>query len=306
MTNAPPHSRVGAWLATHHFLVGLVEAGHTVQAVVENRVGQYDWEGVRYQQEDPFTALYIQDCDVVVSNNGGTGHGHLAAIHYGKPSVKFVHGSSPGFREQLVAHGPPVLAVFNSHSLLELSGYTGRSIVCPPPLRLKDWETIPGECITLVNLTVDKGAHTLDQLARYLPDYKFLGVKGGYGTQVTMWRRNLTVIDQTLNMRDDVYGRTRILLMPGLLETWGMVGLEAMCSGIPVIAHPAQGPKESLGKAAMYADRDDLDAWIDKIVALDDMKTYDAWSRKAKARARAHAASDPVAVFVKTMEEMFP
>lgn len=292
-------------IATHKFLAGLVAAGHDVKAVIEHPHMDYVHEGVHYQSEDPFTALYIQDCDVVVSNNGGSGHGHLAALHGGKPSVKFVHGAAPGYIEQINAFGPPALAVFNSKSLLKTYGYTGPSIVCPPPINPEEWETTRGDSITLVNLTEEKGAHTFDQIARHMPDRQFLGVKGGYGWQVPMWRPNLQVRDTTLNMRDDVYSQTRILLMPGLLESWGMVGMEAMCSGIPVIAHPATGPKEAFGPDAMFADRDDLDAWIDLIEALDDPKVYAKWSTKALRRAHKHAATDPVGEFVREMEEMF-
>jgi glycosyltransferase involved in cell wall biosynthesis len=286
-------------------MVGLVEAGHEVRVVLEQPVDNYVHDGVHYQREDPFTALYVADCDVVISNNGGTGHGHLAAKHGGKPSVKFIHGAAPGYIEMLRLHGDPDLAVFNSHSLKKLYAYDGPSIVCPPPLDVEEWATTRGDCITMVNLTEEKGAHTFDQLARYLPDRKFLGVRGGYGYQVSMWRRNLQVHDMTLNMRDDIYSRTRILLMPGLIESWGMVGLEAMSSGIPVIAHPALGPKEAMGNDAQYADRDDLDAWIDLIEALDDPKVYAKWSTKALRRAHKHAATDPVGDFVKVMEEMF-
>lgn len=187
-----------------------------------------------------------------------------------------------------------------------MSGYTGESIVCPPPIRVEDWKVKhDGDALTLVNLTEEKGAHTFDQLARYLPDRHFVGVRGGYGHQVSLWRPNVTILDQTPNMRDVVYARTRILLMPGLLETWGLVGVEAMCSGTVVIAHPAAGPKEALGDAAIYADRDDLDAWIDAIEMLDDPKVYKRWSRKAATRAEQLAKSDTVARFVRKAEEMF-
>jgi glycosyltransferase involved in cell wall biosynthesis len=292
-------------IATHQFLRGLVEAGHDLKAIIEQPNADYLFEGVHYQSEDPFTALYIADCDVVLSNNGGTGHGHLAAVHGGKPSVKFVHGAAPGFVNQLHEWRDPDLAVFNSKSLLKLSGYTSESLVCPPPINVEEWETTRGDCITLVNLTDEKGAHTFDQIARHLPDHRFLAVQGGYGVQAPLWRHNMKVIPPTWYMRDDVYARTRILLMPGLLETWGMVGLEAMCSGIPVIAHPALGPKEAMGTDAMYADRDDLDAWIDLIEALDDPKVYAKWSMKALRRAHKHAATDPVGDFVRTMERLF-
>ncbi len=88
-------------------------------------------------------------------------------------------------------------------------------------------------------------------------------------------------------MRDDVYAKTLILLMPSKVEAYGMVGLEAMCSGIPVIAHPTPGIMEALGDAAIYIDRRDHAEWIDTVRTL--VTDPLAWAR---ASAHAHARAD--------------
>ncbi|MFI1769152.1 glycosyltransferase family 4 protein [Streptomyces sp. NPDC020800] len=62
-------------------------------------------------------------------------------------------------------------------------------------------------------------------------------------------------------MREHVYSRSRVMLMPSLYESWGRVAVEAFASGIPVIAHPTPGLVESLGEAGIFAYRDDLNAW---------------------------------------------
>ncbi|MFE4971343.1 glycosyltransferase [Kitasatospora sp. NPDC056651] len=53
-------------------------------------------------------------------------------------------------------------------------------------------------------------------------------------------------------MRERVYARSRVVLMPSSHESWGRVGVEAFASGIPVIAHPTPGLAECLGHAGIY------------------------------------------------------
>jgi len=74
--------------------------------------------------------------------------------------------------------------------------------------------------------------------------------------------------------------------MPSDYESWGRVGVEAMASGIPVLAHPTDGLVESLGSAGVFCDRDDADAWQAAIESLDARDAYRAASRKAKARSK--------------------
>lgn len=93
------------------------------------------------------------------------------------------------------------------------------------------------------------------------------------------------MIPTTKDMRT-VWAQTRILLMPSAFETWGMVGVEAMCSGIPVIAHPTTGLRESLGDAGIFADRNNPAEWVDAIRRLDDPAAYRAASERAFARVR--------------------
>lgn len=92
--------------------------------------------------------------------------------------------------------------------------------------------------------------------------------------------------------------------MPSITETWGMVALEAMCSGIPVIAHPAPGLLESCGTAGIFCLRDDLDAWIETIENLADPKVYARQSAKCVKRAAQVESSDTLQRFVKAVESL--
>ena len=292
-----PHTRVGGFNATHRYLCGLLEAGHEVTVLIGDRTEAYKIDGISVKSSK-WVWKHFEAADVVISNHGDPGHLHRMAMHAGKPSIRFVHGVHDAFIFELTKHGAPTMVVFNARSLAETVNYTGPHMICHPILRFAEYATTPGDAITLVNLIAPKGVNLFDMLARYLPERPFLGVKGGYGKQAELHRPNITVHPQTANMRDHVYARTRILLMPSDYETWGLVGVEAMCSGIPVIAHPTPGLTESLGDAGIFCDRADLDAWIDAIERLDDKSEYDLASKRAKARAEQLAADNSLERFI--------
>jgi len=69
-----------------------------------------------------------------------------------------------------------------------------------------------------------------------------------------------------------------------------MVGVEAMSSGIPVIAHPTPGLLESLDYAGIFVDRKDYKGWEDAIRELDDPDEY---SRKSELALKRVAELDP-------------
>jgi hypothetical protein len=267
----PPGSRVGAFLATHLFLRALHDRGHDVEAFayLEN-VPAYVHDRVRVETgiRGRTHAYTITDgADVVISHAGDSGFGCEVADAVKAASVRMVHGV--GYPEI----GTPALAVFNSEALRVASEYPGPSLVCHPPINVDDYRAARGDAITLVNCCEMKGVITAWRVADVLTGHRFLGVRGGYGEQVVARAPNFDTIPSTSDMRQ-VYERTRILLMPSEFETWGMVAVEAMCSGIPVIAHPTGGLRESLGDAGLFADRDDIDAWCNLILAFDDPATY--------------------------------
>jgi glycosyltransferase involved in cell wall biosynthesis len=288
----PPASRVGAWLATHEYLRHLAGAGHTVN-VVAFRSRRPGWvlDGVTVDtgiRGRTFAAGLAAAADVVVSHAGDGGYGLDIARRAHRPGVVMAHG-----------HGSSIdagaaLAVFNSASYLAESGHTGPAIVCHPPVWPDRWDVdrSAAEAVTIVNLSRAKGIRTAWRLAEACPSRQFLGVRGGYGEQVRPRARNFEVIGTVRDMRT-VYARTRVLLMPSAAETWGMVGVEAMASGVPVIAHPTPGLRESLGSAGIFVDRADAAGWVAALEALDDPITYATASTLARRRAEAlHPAAD--------------
>jgi glycosyltransferase involved in cell wall biosynthesis len=112
-------------------------------------------------------------------------------------------------------------------------------------------------------------------------------IMGGYRKQIVIQGiPNLRYIQHTTEIKD-IYSQTEIMIMPSKEETWGRTAVEAMSSGIPVIAHPTPGLLESCGKAGIFCDRDDIDSWIKEIRKLKtDSTYYEEKSKACLARAR--------------------
>lgn len=282
----PPRSRVGAWLATHAHLRTLVERGHQVSVRVVLGAGEaYSVDGIDVAPVGWDFTPHAAGAQVVVSHAGGTNHKQIrfAANEAGAAHVVMVHGATERIPDA-------DLAVFNSHASRRAAGYRYRkAVVCHPPLSPGDHRSVAGQRVTLVNLSPAKGGELFRLLVASMADRKFLGVRGGYGKQLRPYGPNVTTINTAQDMRD-VWRQTRILLMPSIAETWGMVGVEAMCSGIPVIAHPTDGLVESLGNAGTFVDRTDIAGWRREIERLGQPDEYELASKRALRRAEEIAA----------------
>jgi len=233
------------------------------------------------------------DIDVVISHATGKDFASKLAAERNVPHVRFVHG--PGSDKP---HGANVIVVSSQAAADRLGGDV---VVCRPPTWADAHRSERGDSLTLVNLSRAKGVTTAWKAAEKLPDHQFLGVKGGYGSQHRPRARNFTVLSMQRDMRV-VWSQTRVLLMPSLSETWGMVGVEAMCSGIPVIAHPSPGLHESLGAAGIFVDRDDIDGWVQAITSLDDADYYAERSAASLARFDEIDPREGLNLFAETIE----
>ncbi len=296
----PPHSLVGAWLATHEFLKALVDAGHEVQvcSLLSRIPTEYVHEGVRVLPATQRKDL-VRRADVVVSHLGDTGQAHHRATGMGKPSVRMVHGGSPN----LPGLNGAAVAICNSQATADLlAPWSGRKVVCHPPTDPDLYRTKPGDSVTLVNLSADKGGEVFWHLAEMFPDQPFLGVHGHYGTPIAGSAPNVDLIASSSNMRDEVYARTRVLLMPSKHEAWGMTAVEAMVSGIPVLGSGVPGLVEAMGCAANVPDAPTIAGWAD---ALERLLVPSNWKAASKLALKRSGQLDPAADkarFVSTIE----
>lgn len=277
----------------------MAERGHQVDVVTYLQGGwAYVLDGVAVHPGADWDEI-ASGCDVVVSHLGDDQLASKWAKCTKTPSVRMVHG------EPRAGHVlDDTLAVFNSESLKRSVGYRRRSVVVHPPIDPAEYRTTPGNLVTLVNLAHAKGGMQFFRLAKSTPDVQFLGVRGGYGIQVSNKAKNVEVIDPTLNMVADVYARTRVLLMPSSHESWGMVAVEAMASGIPVIAHPTPGLLESLGDAGIFVDRDDMRGWQREVRRLMSPTAWAEASGRALARVAELDPAPQLARFAEAVEAL--
>lgn len=300
----PAHNAGAEWMA-HTMLRHLVRVGHEVDVVLS--AGSSDgWtiDGVTVHghrgKGDPLRVLDERRPHVMVTHLENTPRASVLALNAGIPCVHLLHNTFWPTKMWAWRHRPALLVANSDWMAADFAAHLDerhcphRIEVVRPPVDAADYATTPGDRVTLVNLFANKGAATFWALAERMPDVDFLAVRGGYGEQVIPDHipGNVDIVDNTPRIRDEVYARTRILLMPSEYESWGRVGVEAMCSGIPVIAHPTPGLLESLGDAGTFVDRDDVDGWEAAVRALLKPTRWKAASRAAKARA---AQLDPTA-----------
>lgn len=211
-----------------------------------------------------------------------------------RPLVYLVHNSDQ-LKAWRITRDDVSALVWNSEWIARAGRYLPDVRTVPgttvrPPLDMARYVTpqwSPRTHVTLVNPIQAKGSPIFYALAARFPRYRFLAVEGAYGSQQRpqVQHRNVDWQPATATIAEDVYARTRVLLMPSTYESWGRVACEALCSGIPVIASPTPGLREALGDAATFVDPHDVAGWARALTDLDDLGTYADASERALARA---------------------
>lgn len=255
---------------------------------------------------------FVKDCDLIVTHLDLTSQAMTLAMAAKKPLVHFVHNDAQLMYWRVDARVPykNSLTVFNSHWLAnQPSSWAGQDmpetwmpphhVTVHPVVEPEKYRCERGEAITLVNPTSGKGAETFYRLANLMPERQFITAQGGYGIQEACKPQNKALLPHTFyndhgdelschglpnvtHLRNDpdirnIFRRTKVLLMPSLYESFGRVGIEAACAGIPTIAHPTTGLVEAFGDAGIFIDREDTDAWFAEVTRL---LTDDVYYRK--------------------------
>jgi glycosyltransferase involved in cell wall biosynthesis len=259
----PPVCCAGAEWALHELLKSLQRRGHTVTAVIQGYPDQV-FDGVSVYSAERAEEVITQ-ADVVIGSHDSAEDAVVLARKHNKPFAAYIHNTLCGNLQALRSYGATIYA--NSSWVQRQASVD--SVIYPiiDPDKVKVYNT--GNCITLINLSENKGASLFWKLAQRLPQYQFLAVRGDYGDQVIMDElpSNVTLLDTIPDIRE-VYSRTHIVLMPSEYESWGRVAIEAGLSGIPTIAHPTPGLQEAMGDAGIFCDRSRIDAWDTQITSL--------------------------------------
>jgi glycosyltransferase involved in cell wall biosynthesis len=148
-------------------------------------------------------------------------------------------------------------------------------------------EPFQGDCITLVNANLNKGVHQFLDIARKMPERRFLAVLPYYGElNVPPAPGNVEWVKFDDDIRT-ILKRTRILLVPSYYESFGRIAVEAMLNRIPVLysaptknsVYPGgstEGLDDWIRPAGIPVVRDNITDWVSAIQSLDDAETYTA------------------------------
>jgi glycosyltransferase involved in cell wall biosynthesis len=299
----PPWRRIGAELATHGLLRSLAGNGWRAAACARQAPtrprGSWpatELDGVHVVP--PGLADWARP-DVVLHHAAHIGNIPNLARHAGAPLVTSIHGGDVFWSSLHIGQVESDLVLANSERMAEaVAGMAGTRpvVVLRPPVDPTEHQIgePDGLCVTMVNLFEDKGPHLFYDLARRNPDVPFLAVRGGYGEQVGSDLPNVTVVPPQTDMRW-VWERTRVLLVPSRHESWGMVAVEAMMAGLPVIAaggtDDVAGLAECMGPGHAWARPDTPGAWAELLAHV-----YDGgWEDAAKVSIRRAAQLHPFA-----------
>ncbi len=286
----PDHNAGSEWMAHAINTFWIREHGGRVNVITQKpSVTVYDRVSIFDDKDIPSANSMLQRSHVLLTHHNMTPRAVQTALETKKPLIIVLHDhwQYKQAREAKRWLGDNLYCITNSewiekyYSPLNIS-----SCVCYPPVYWRDYAVETNRTyVTLINVNRNKGGDVLINIAKEMPDVKFLGVQGAYSKQVYGQTPNLTYMKTTPEIKT-IYAQTSILLMPSKEESWGRTAIEAMSSGIPVIAHPTPGLVESCGKAGIFCDRYDTGAWVREIrKLLNDENYYQECSLACKRRA---------------------
>jgi glycosyltransferase involved in cell wall biosynthesis/Tfp pilus assembly protein PilF len=172
--------------------------------------------------------------------------------------------------------------------------------------------SVPATFVTFVNPTPLKGVFVFARIAQELsarrPDIPLLIVEGS-GKACFLPKlgidlsgvKNLRIMPNTPDARQFL-AATKLLLMPSLMESAGLVAMEAMTNGIPVLASNRGALPETIGNEGFLFDipacytpetrdpptAEEVEPWVETIIRLwDDPAEYARRSQAARERAQA-------------------
>jgi len=205
--------------------------------------------------------------DALISQHWAVKDAGDAARQLQIPLIQYVHGPGQYNYAKRAAINPDFLICCSSHEYFlvkkqypEIQGIVLHPIILPMPENGRS----NAEYITLIGSGPTKGIDIFLAIAARMPKEKFLLV--GDLTDGSVLPPNARHLTYTKNM-DEVYGITKLLLVPSLNESYCRVVVEAALNGIVSVVTDCRGIREATGfeNAVYIADRANIDNWIDQI-----------------------------------------
>lgn len=306
-----PYRCAGSETMLHAMCKELVKNGHEVMvvaSVLPEAPPAYEYEGINVLATNIVYGRQNIEAwkpDVIISHHDNTIRAAQISRKLGIPFVFIAHNDMTGIQTMLGLK--PSLIVFNTEWLKRKLYTPGmRCMVVHPPVYADQHRTTPGNKVTLVNLNDNKGSGILYELARRMPDIEFLAVEGGHGIQVMPPPdlNNVDFVPHSDDMKNNVWSKTRILIMPSVYESYGMVGVEANASGIPVLAAKTEGLMESQGPTGTFIDRRYVHKFEEVIRRLTDQHEWEQASAKALKRSAELDPAPEMAMWVSELERL--
>jgi|GEM_PF-3255908 Glycosyltransferase len=285
-----PKTLAGAEKFLHEIAVYLVNNGHDVIVSIDDETDGYQYGGIRVVSNKRDINQYYVWADKIITHLLNSETAINLAWYHNKPLYHLLHNNNP--HPYLLSGPVNNYIIYNSEALAGELNLPLPFIVCHPVIDCDYWandiDHYYSRFITLVNCAVEKGGMLLQHLADAMPQHRFLGIKGGYNVQIIQVNsfRNIQFMAPQQDMRT-IYNDTRIIIMPSVYESWGMVASEAMASGIPVICSDTRGLHENCGDAATYCNGQNVQEFKEAINMLVNHKNiYDEVVSMGKKRNR--------------------
>lgn len=304
----PPGWNMGGEVALHRSMTAL--RGQRV--VLTDAPKPYEIDGVHVEQlnlpnlldihanPEPLQAQLVEhQARAVIGQNELSLPAAKAARALGIPSVVNVH-TPPKYGSTIRAALPVAdHAVYNTYTSAVQWGEPDALVMHPPASPLPTKPKGAGDAYTLLSSLTHKGVEIVLQLAQLMPDRRFIVVESPakHMEPVDLAERIERISNVELHPRvapelvaDRYLSQTRILLVPGRYETYGMSAIEAAGYGIPSIHVDTPHAREGIGEAAVLIPGLNVNAAQAAIEQVE--QTYTRRQHLARARAEWLAARE--------------
>ncbi|GEM_PF-2764311 len=202
------------------------------------------------------------------------------AISKNIPLVFFVHDAEPEnlWTLDILLKAPnKSWVIFNSNytkdKFTRYAKTLKTSVIYPPIESNRRLKRTNRKFVTMINPVKVKGGKTFFEIAKNLPNIKFLGIKVWYDplkdgldfsklNNVKIWEKQVNI--------DSFLEKTKLLLVPSIWEEgFGRIVIESMSKGVPVVASKIGGLVEAIGDSGILIENyKNPNDWIKEICFL--------------------------------------